>query len=196
MTMIWPTNAFATVGGLSVWPMTSPLPISFLATPRMLNPMLSPGSALVILTWCVSIVLHSPTLPDGQKITLSPSFNTPVSTRPTGTVPTPVIVYTSWIGTLNGLLSGFGGGVNWSNASRMVAPLYHGVLALFLARLSPFHPLVGTKGILLISKPTVLSKPSISFLHSRYRGSSYLTVWSSILLTATMRFLTPRVRAR
>src|SRR6266566_7024123 len=37
--------------------MTSPLPISFFATPRMLNPMLSPGSALVILTWCVSIVL-------------------------------------------------------------------------------------------------------------------------------------------
>src|SRR6266705_1639344 len=74
MTMIWPTNAFATVGGLSVWPMTSPLPISFLATPRMLNPMLSPGSALVILTWCVSIVLHSPTFPEGMKITLSQSF--------------------------------------------------------------------------------------------------------------------------
>src|SRR6266568_717825 len=31
MTMIWPMNAFATVGGLSVWPMTSPLPISFFA---------------------------------------------------------------------------------------------------------------------------------------------------------------------
>src|SRR5438093_6337543 len=191
MTMIWPTNSFAMVGGLSGCPMTSPRVISFFATPFTLKPMLSPGSAFGIRTRSVTIVLTSPTLPDVQKITLSPSFNTPVSARPTGTVPTPVIVYTSWIGTLNGLLSGFGGGVNWSNASRMVAPLYHGVLALFLARLSPFHPLVGTKGILLISKPTVLSKPSISFYHSRYRGSSYLTVWSSILLTATMRFLTP-----
>src|SRR5207247_3734800 len=31
--------------------------------------------------------LHLTKLPEGMKITLSPSFNTPVSTRPTGTVP-------------------------------------------------------------------------------------------------------------
>src|SRR5213593_1258737 len=129
-------------------------------------------------------------------MTLSPSLTTPVSTRPTGTVPTPVIVYTSCIGTRRGLSNGFGGGMKSLSASNTVTPLYQGVLVLFFDRLSPSQPLVGTNGTFETSKPTVLSNPSSSFRHSLYRSSEYLTVWSSILLMATTRFFTPRVLAR
>src|SRR5437879_10284404 len=120
-------------------------------------------------------------------MTLSPSFTTPVSTRPTGTVPTPVIVYTSCIGTRKGLSKGFGGGMKSLSASYTVTPLYQGVFVLFFDRLSPSHPLVGTNGIFEMSKPTVFSKPSSSFRHSLYRSSEYLTLLSSILLMATTK---------
>ena len=76
-------------------PATSPLLISFLPTPLTLNPMLSPGSASGKVSWCISIDFTSPDAPAGSKITLSPCFIIPVSTLPTGTVPTPVMEYTS-----------------------------------------------------------------------------------------------------
>src|SRR5437667_12635129 len=129
-------------------------------------------------------------------MTLSPSFTTPVSTRPTGTVPTPAIVYTSCIGTRRGLSNGLGGGMKSFSASNTVTPLYHVVLVLFFDRLSPSHPLVGTNGLFVMSEPTVFSNPSSSFRHSLYRSSEYLTVWSSILLMASSRCLSPRVLAR
>ena len=84
-------NSLATVGASVVCPATSPLLISFLPTPLTLNPMLSPGSARSNTSWCISIDLTSPEAPAGSKITFSPFLMIPVSTLPTGTVPTPVM---------------------------------------------------------------------------------------------------------
>ncbi len=54
--------------------------------------MLSPASAVGISVWWVSIDLISPSAPEGITIIFCPAFMIPVSTLPTGTVPTPVIV--------------------------------------------------------------------------------------------------------
>ncbi len=81
--------------------------------------------------------LTSPVTPAGSKITLSAFFIIPVSILPTGTVPTPVMEYTSWIGTLRGSLVGFSGAVNSSRAFTKAGPLYHGVLSLLVDMLSP-----------------------------------------------------------
>merc|ERR1719443_1258452 len=59
----------------------------------------------------------------------------PVSTRPTGTVPIPPILYTSWRGSLRGLSVGLVGGMTESRASSRVIPL---ALPSFL---STDHPL-------------------------------------------------------
>ena len=89
-------NSVATVGGLSAWPSTSPLAMSFFVKPLTLKPMLSPGSALCICSWCISIVLTSPTTPlpslPGITIILSFTLRMPVSTLPTGTTPIPVML--------------------------------------------------------------------------------------------------------
>src|SRR5438445_1754 len=64
---------------------------SFSSHPRTLEPTLSPGSAWGISSSCISIDLTSPMLSDGMKWIFIPTFRSPVSTRPTGTVPAPVI---------------------------------------------------------------------------------------------------------
>jgi hypothetical protein len=94
--------------------------------------------------------LTSPVTPAGITITLSFALMVPVSTLPTGTVPTPVIEYTSCIGILSGLPTGFSGGSNESSASARVGPLYQGIFSDFFIRLSPFHPEIGMIGTLLI----------------------------------------------
>ena len=55
-------------------------------------PMLSPGSAIGIWVWCISIDLTSAVLLDGMKIRFWPGLRVPVSTLPTGTVPMPVML--------------------------------------------------------------------------------------------------------
>jgi len=84
---------------------------------------------------------------DGAKRTFIPGFKIPVSTLPTGTVPIPPILYTSYNGSLSGLSVGLFGGMIKSRASLRVGPLYHGKLADFSTILSPTHPEIGMKGI-------------------------------------------------
>src|SRR6056297_2569262 len=95
ITTIWAVNVSATLGGSSAGPHTSPRWMSSLPTPRTLNPTLSPGPACGTSSWCISMVLTSPPTSLGWNDTVSPVFSTPVSTRPTGTVPMPEMVYTS-----------------------------------------------------------------------------------------------------
>lgn len=47
----------------------------------------------------------------GAKVKVIPGFKVPVSTLPTGTVPIPPILYTSYKGNLKGLSVGLLGGV-------------------------------------------------------------------------------------
>ena len=85
--------------------------MSLTATPLILKPTLLPGKASVNSSWCYSIDLTSVVIPPGVNLTFIPGFNIPVSTLPTGTVPTPEILYTSYNGNLNGLSCGlFGSG--------------------------------------------------------------------------------------
>jgi len=61
---------------------------------------------------------------DGAKTTFIPGFKIPVSTLPTGTVPIPPILYTSYNGNLSGLSDGLFGGSIASKASFKHGPLY------------------------------------------------------------------------
>jgi len=87
---------------------------------------------------------------DGAKKTFIPGFKTPHSTLPTGTVPIPPILYTSYNGSLSGLSVGLTGGVIRSNASFKVGPLYQGKFVDFSTMLSPTHPEIGMKGIVFV----------------------------------------------
>jgi hypothetical protein len=160
------SSSLATVGGLSAAPIMSPRLICFLSTPLRLKPTLSPASADSSCVWWVSIDLISPAAPDGITMTFSPGFILPVSTLPTGTVPTPVIEYTSCIGILRGLPTGFSGGSKVSSDSARVGPLYQGIFSDFLTKLSPFQPDIGTKFILAVLYPTNLSIFSTASLAS------------------------------
>src|SRR4030043_1845698 len=102
----------------------------------------------------------------------------------------------SWTGTRNGLLVGLGGTSRRSNASIKHGPVYHGILSLFLIKLSPVQPETGTKLTFSTLKPTILSILETSFLISSYRSLLQLTVVSSILLIATINCRTPKVKAR
>ena len=82
-------------------------------------------------------------------------FNIPVSILPTGTVPTPVMEYTSWIGNLNGKSTGLSGSSNASNSCTRVFPLYQGVFELFSEMLSPSNADTGMKGTSEGLNPTV-----------------------------------------
>lgn len=86
--------------------------------------------------------------PTGAKVTAIPGFKTPVSTLPTGTVPIPPILYTSYKGNLSGLSVGLFGGLMASKASKRVGPLNHFKLSDFSIMLSPCHPEIGTTGML------------------------------------------------
>src|SRR3990172_8054952 len=170
-TTICAVKDFATVGGWSVGPATSPRRRSFLSTPRTLNPTLSPGSACWIDSWCISIDFTSPILSAGMKWTFMPTFRTPVSTRPTGTVPAPVIEYTSWMGSRRGLSVGFGGTWRSLKAATRVGPLYQPIFVDGFAMLSPLYALMGMKGILSTLYPTDFRRVETSDLMSLNRAS-------------------------
>src|SRR2546428_9552605 len=146
--MICAVKDLATVGGLSVEPATSPRRRSFLSTPRTLKPTLSPGSACWICSWCISIDLTSPTLSAGMKWIFIPTFRSPVSTRPTGTVPAPVIEQTSCTGRRSGRVVGFGGTVGPFHAATGRGPVDQAILADPLALFTPLYKLIGMKGTL------------------------------------------------
>jgi hypothetical protein len=80
-------------------------------------------------------------------MTVIPGFKIPVSTLPTGTVPIPPILYTSYNGSLNGFSVGLVGGMIKSRASFKVGPLYQVRFGDFSTMLSPFHPEIGINGI-------------------------------------------------
>merc|ERR1712187_594143 len=111
---------------------------------------LSPGLALGSCSWCISTLLHSAVSPVGANMIFMPGFKIPVSTRPTGTVPIPWILYTSCRGRRSGLSVGRFGGLIVSSTSRRVLPQYffgapknQGMLVDFLMRLSPSKPEIG-----------------------------------------------------
>merc|ERR1712072_1237986 len=111
--------------------------------------------------WCISTDLTSVVTPAGAKVTTMPGFRVPVSIRPTGTVPIPPILYTSWRGRRRGLSVGRVGGSMASMASTSVLPvalpdlvyfsqpLYQGMLVVASIMLSPFQPEIGTKATVL-----------------------------------------------
>jgi len=107
-------------------------------------------------------------IPEGAKQTVIPGLMTPVSTLPTGTVPIPPILYTSYKGNLKGLSVGLLGGTTLSKASIRVGPLYQVMLGDLSIMLSPAHPDIGMKGILSGLYPTFFKKPANSFLISSY----------------------------
>ena len=165
-------NSFATLGGFLVVPATSPLLISFLPTPLTLNPTLSPGTASSSVSWCISIDFTSPVTPAGSNAIFSAVCNTPVSTLPTGTVPTPVMEYTSCTGNLKGKFTGLSGSSNASNSWIKVLPLYHGVFELFSVMLSPSNAETGMNGTSEGLNPTVeISFPNSSLSSLNFASS-------------------------
>ena len=123
---------------------TKPRLSSLTDTFLTLNPTLSPGPASGSDSWCISTDLTSVVRPEGAKMTTMPGLITPVSTRPTGTVPMPPILYTSWSGRRSGLSEGRLGGSIASSASSSVGPLYQGRLVERSIMLSPWKPEIGT----------------------------------------------------
>lgn len=95
---------------------TFPLLMSFTEIPFTLNPTLSPGVASGNYSWCISTDFTSVITIPGAKHTYIPGLITPVSTLPTGTVPIPPILYTSYKGNLKGLSMGLLGGIQLSKA--------------------------------------------------------------------------------
>jgi len=75
-------------------------------------------------------------------------FKIPVSTLPTGTVPIPPILYTSYNGNLSGLSVGLFGAMMASNYPIRVFPLNQGRFGDFSIMLSPTQPEIGINGIL------------------------------------------------
>lgn len=105
---------------------------------------MSPGLAYGNTSWCISIDLTSVVISDGENLTVIPGLSIPVSTLPTGTVPTPEILYTSYNGSLNGLSFGLVGGERLSIASKRQGPLFHVILVDLVASPSPVNPEYGT----------------------------------------------------
>merc|ERR1711970_227170 len=144
-------------GSLLESEVTKPRLRSLTETFLTLKPTLSPGTASVRASWCISTDFTSVERLVGAKVTTMPGLIVPVSTRPTGTVPIPPILYTSWRGSLRGLSVGLAGGMMASRASRSVVPLalpsflstfqplYQDMLELVCSMLSPCHPEMGTK---------------------------------------------------
>lgn len=85
---------------------------------------------------------------DGANQISIPGLSLPVSTLPTGTVPIPPILYTSYNGNLSGLSDGLFGGIILSKHSVRKGPLYQGMLVDLSIMLSPTQPEIGTNGIL------------------------------------------------
>uniref|UniRef100_A0A7C9CLT8 Uncharacterized protein n=1 Tax=Opuntia streptacantha TaxID=393608 RepID=A0A7C9CLT8_OPUST len=197
MIMTWEVKAAASLAGSFLESeATKPRLRSFTATFFTLNPTLSPGRASGRASWCISTDLTSVVRPVGPKVTTIPGFNTPVSTRPTGTVPIPPILYTSWSGRRRGLSEGLLGSWTWSRASSRVGPLYQSRLVDLSIMLSPSNPEMGTNGILSGLYPTFLRYDETSFTISSYLALEYLGVVASILLQQQIICFTPRVKAR
>ena len=137
----------ALAGSFLVSEATYPLFKSFQGS-RIEKPTLSPGSAIWMTSWWHSTDITSETLVVGAKFTTIPALSVPVSTLPTATVPIPLILYTSYNGSLRGLSMGLLGGSRASNISKSVGPLYHYIFSDFSRRFSPYQPEIGTKGIL------------------------------------------------
>ena len=95
---------------------TKPLLSSLTLTFLTLNPTLSPGIASSKDWWNISTGVTLAVSCVGANVTTIPGFKIPVSTLPTGTVPIPPILYTSYKGSLNGLSVGLLGGWILSNA--------------------------------------------------------------------------------
>merc|ERR1740128_1420766 len=157
-TMTWAVKSETPEAGLFLESeATYPLLMSLTETFLMLKPTLSPGAASGRDSWCISTDLTSVVSMLGAKVTTWPGLMTPVSTRPTGTVPMPPILYTSWRGSLRGLSVGLLGGMMESMASSRVSPealpsflstfqpLYQLMLVELSIMLSPCHPEMGTK---------------------------------------------------
>ncbi|KAG6557673.1 hypothetical protein Mapa_000436 [Marchantia paleacea] len=174
---------------------TKPRFRSFTATFLTLNPTLSPGSASVSASWCISTDFTSVVSPVGAKHTSMPGLITPVSTRPTGTVPIPPILYTSCSGSLSGLSDGRLGSETLSSASSSVGPLYQSKFVDLSIMLSPSKPEMGTKGILSGLYPTFFRYADTSLEISSYRALEYLGVVASILLQQQIICFTPSVKA-
>merc|ERR1712226_724155 len=184
---------------------TYPRLMSFTLTFLMLKPALSPGTASVRDSWCISTDLTSVESCAGAKVTTMPGLMIPVSSRPTGTVPIPPILYTSWRGSLRGLSVGLLGGTIESRASSKVVPLalpslrstfqplYQAMLVEVLIMLSPCQPEMGTKATAAGLYPTFLMNPLTSFWISSKRALLYGGSVESILLTPTMSCFTPNV---
>mmetsp|Transcript_105907 Transcript_105907/g.257298 ORF Transcript_105907/g.257298 Transcript_105907/m.257298 type:complete len:243 (-) Transcript_105907:639-1367(-) len=126
---------------------TKPRRISLTETFLTLKPTLSPGSASATDSWCISTDLTSVVRFTGAKATTMPGLRTPVSTRPTGTVPIPPILYTSWSGRRRGLSLGRFGALTPSRVSSRHLPLYQAMLPDFSIMLSPWKPEIGTNGM-------------------------------------------------
>merc|ERR1711988_223001 len=122
---------------------TLPRRMSLTDTFLTLKPTLSPGRPSVSCSWCISTDLTSVVTPAGAKVTTMPGFRVPVSIRPTGTVPIPPILYTSWRGRRRVLPVDLPALVSFSQ------PLYQGQLVEGANMLSPLKPEMGTKGTVL-----------------------------------------------
>lgn len=82
-----------------------------------------PGSADSNCSWCISTDFTSADICAGENTTVIPGLMIPVSTRPTGTVPIPPILYTSCNGRRNAKSVGRLGGTIESNASNRIGPI-------------------------------------------------------------------------
>jgi len=180
-------------------PATLPRRISLTETSLTLNPTLSAGTPSTSCSWCISTDFTSVVTLAGAKVTTwgasalvrgfcmrfrasqnmltMPDLLTPVSTRPTGTVPMPPILYTSWRGRRRGLSIGREGGSIASIASKRVLPvvlvlvsfsypLYHGQFRDSSTMLSPLKPDIRTKGTVMGLYPTFLMKFKVSLMIS------------------------------
>merc|ERR1719339_874618 len=92
-TMTWAVKSETPLAGLFLESeVTYPRLMSFTDTFLMLKPTLSPGTASGRDSWCISTDLTSVERATGAKVTTMSGLITPVSTRPTGTVPMPPIL--------------------------------------------------------------------------------------------------------
>merc|ERR1719384_2201335 len=183
-------------GSFLASPATIPRRICFNEIFLTLKPTLSPGLASSMASWCISTDLTSVVNIAGANVTDIPGLRIPVSTRPTGTVPIPPILYTSWSGKRRGFSTGLLGGLIESRAFNTNGPLYQGIFLEGSSILSPTHPEIGINGIFLGLNPTVFKNFFISLTISWYLLLEYLTDLSSILLIKQIICLTPRVNAK
>merc|ERR1719369_173315 len=92
-TMTWAVKFAQPTAGLFLESeATYPRLMSLTDTFFTLNPTLSPGTASGRDSWCISTDLTSVVSWTGAKVHTTPGLMTPVSTRPTGTVPIPPIL--------------------------------------------------------------------------------------------------------